>query len=48
MTLDNEKMNTEGKAMAQKLNYGLLLMPSMPDSNSHAYGMWKIVTGWTL
>jgi hypothetical protein len=41
-------MNKEGKAMSQKLNYVLLLMPLMPDYSSHVSGMWKIVTGWTL
>jgi len=39
MTLDKEKMNVEGTAMPQKLNYGLLLMPLMSDYNSHVYGM---------
>jgi hypothetical protein len=48
MTPDNDKMNVEGIAMPQNLNYGLLLMPLMPDCNSHVYGMWKIVTRWTL
>lgn len=41
-------MNMEEKPMPQKLNYGLLLMPLMPDYNLHVFGMWKIVKGWTL
>jgi len=48
MTPDNEQMNVEGTATPQNLNYGPLLMPIMPDYNSHVYGMWKIVTRWTL
>jgi hypothetical protein len=48
MTPRNEKMNAEGTATPQKLKYGLLLMPLMPDYNSHVYGMRKIVTRWTL